>query len=161
MNGSQQLVSTIYDGWHTYQQALLEAIAPLTRAQLGLRAGPGLRSVQQIAQHMIGARARWFYMLMGEGGEAFEALGRWDRPGAPSRSAEELASGLERTWAGMQEAIGRWTDEQWQQTWPGEEGDPDTVTRQWVIWHLIEHDVHHGGEISLTLGAHGVRALAL
>ena len=26
------------------------------------------------------------------------------------------------------------------------------TTRQWVIWHLIEHDVHHGGEISLTLG---------
>ena len=31
----------------------------------------------------------------------------------------------------------------------------ETVTREWVIWHLIEHDLHHGGEISLILGSHG------
>jgi uncharacterized damage-inducible protein DinB len=27
-----------------------------------------------------------------------------------------------------------------------------------VVWHLIEHDLHHGGELSLTLGMHGVAA---
>jgi len=27
-----------------------------------------------------------------------------------------------------------------------------------VIWHLIEHDLHHGGEIALTLGLHGLAA---
>jgi uncharacterized damage-inducible protein DinB len=30
-------------------------------------------------------------------------------------------------------------------------------TRQWIIWHLIEHDLHHGGELFYTLGAHGLR----
>jgi uncharacterized damage-inducible protein DinB len=36
-----------------------------------------------------------------------------------------------------------------------------TYTRQWVVWHLVEHDLHHGGEISLILGTHGVPALDL
>jgi uncharacterized damage-inducible protein DinB len=36
-----------------------------------------------------------------------------------------------------------------------------THTRQWIIWHVIEHDLHHGGEISLTLGNHGLTALDL
>ena len=54
------------------------------------------------------------------------------------------------------------TAEDWQQTWLGEdEGEPDTITRPWVIWHLIEHDLHHGGEISLTLGANGISGLSL
>jgi hypothetical protein len=22
------------------------------------------------------------------------------------------------------------------------------LSRQWVIWHVIEHDLHHGGELS-------------
>lgn len=161
MKGSEELVSTIYDGWQTYQKALVEALAPLSEEQLALSVTPDLRSVQDIARHVVGARARWFYLLMGEGGEAFKEMGRWDARGARPRSAEELVQGLERTWEGMQEAIGRWTDEEWAQTWPGEDDQPETLTRQWVIWHLIEHDVHHGGEISLTLGAHGVRALGL
>ena len=38
-------------------------------------------------------------------------------------------------------------------------GEHYSFTRQWVIWHLIEHDLHHGGEISLTLGAHELTAI--
>jgi uncharacterized damage-inducible protein DinB len=25
-------------------------------------------------------------------------------------------------------------------------------TRQWMIWHVLEHEIHHGGELSLALG---------
>lgn len=161
MNETHNVTGAIYDGWHTYQQLLMEAIAPLQEDQLELRAAPHLRSVRENALHIIGARARWF-AGMGEGGERFKTLGRWDRRGAPARSAAELVQGLEETWRGMHEAIGRWTEEEWQQTWPGEDdSEPEVITRQWIIWHLVEHDVHHGGEISLTLGAHGIEALAL
>jgi uncharacterized damage-inducible protein DinB len=162
MPDDQPSLSSIYEGWHNYQQVLSQALAPLSREQLDLRAAPHLRSVGEIAAHIIGARARWFYQLMGEGGEEFAALGRWDRRGTPVKSAAELIHGLETTWQGMHEAIARWTPEEWQQTYPGEdETEPELLTRPWVIWHLIEHDVHHGGEISLTLGAHGVHALDL
>jgi len=162
MSEQQQLVSAIYEGWHAYQQLLLEAIRPLSEEQLALYVSTKQRSVDEIARHVIGARARWFYMLMGEGGDEFKQLGRWDRRGARARSASELVSGLERTWQGMQAAINSWSVEGWQQTWPGEdESEPETITRQWVIWHLIEHDLHHGGEISLILGAHDISALAL
>lgn len=71
-------------------------------------------------------------------------------------------NGLEATWKGMHKAIARWTAEDWKMTWPGEDDtEPELITRQWVIWHLIEHDLHHGGEISITLRAHGVRGLEL
>ncbi|HEX4716084.1 MAG TPA: DinB family protein [Ktedonobacteraceae bacterium] len=35
------------------------------------------------------------------------------------------------------------------------------MTRQWIIWHVIEHDLHHGGEISLILGTHGLTGIAI
>lgn len=160
MTEPQALTSTIYAGWHTYQALLIKALTPLSPEQLALRAAAPLRSIEDIATHVIGARARWFYQLMGEGGEAFADLGTWDRPGMPTRSATELIRGLETTWQGMQEAIARWSLADWQQTYPGDEndGEPAMITRQWVIWHLIEHDLHHGGEISLTLGMHGLPA---
>jgi len=162
MNELQSPMSTIYKGWHTYQTLLIVALMPLSPDQLAVRAAPTLRSVEEIATHMIGARARWFYDLMGEGGEEFALLARWDRPDMPIRSASEVVHALETTWLGMQGAIHRWSPADWQQTYPGEEPDePASITRLWVIWHLIEHDLHHGGEISLTLGLHGLPAPAL
>ena len=159
MTESESIIPTFYAGWQNYQTLLITALRPLSGEQLGLRLRPGLRSVGDIAVHVIGARARWFYQLMGEGGEMFVTLGTWDQQGMPARSAAELIEGLETTWKGMHEAIGRWTPEEWQQSYEGEEPyEPARLTRQWVIWHLIEHDLHHGGEISLTLGAHGLAA---
>lgn len=162
MTEDQDLISAIFEGWHVFQTALIKALRPLDPDQLTLRSAPNLRSVGEIAVHIIGARARWFYLLFGEGGGEFEELGKWDRRGRRARSAEELVSGLEKTWTGMQEAITRLSPEEWQQSWPGEdETEPERITRQWVIWHLIEHDLHHGGEISLTLGVHEISALNL
>ncbi len=34
-------------------------------------------------------------------------------------------------------------------------------SRQWIIWHVLEHDIHHGGELSSILGAHGLAAVDL
>ena len=162
MTEEQSLSPTIYEGWHSYQEEIVKALRPLDADQLTLRAAPTLRSVGEIALHIIGARARWFNLLMGEGGEDFESLGKWDRRGAKARTAEEIINGLELTWKGMQDAITRWTAEDWQKTWPGEDdGEPELITRPWVLWHLIEHDLHHGGEISLTLGIYGIAALQL
>ena len=162
MTENQELIQPIFKGWQDYQQILTQVLSLLTAEQLKLRAAPNLRSVGGIAAHMIGARARWFYMGFGEGGEEFETLGKIDRRSAKPRSAPELVNGLQTTWTGMHEAIARWTPEEWQQPWPGEDdSEPGGITAHWVVWHLIEHDLHHGGEISITLGAHGVPALDL
>jgi uncharacterized damage-inducible protein DinB len=40
-------------------------------------------------------------------------------------------------------------------------GDRPARSRQWMIWHVLEHDIHHGGELSSILGAHGLAAVDL
>ena len=154
-------LSVFYQGWHDYQKLLIKALAPLSSEQLTLRAAPGLRSIGGIVLHIIGARARWFHDLMEVGDKEFASMGEWDRRDAPTRDAAELVYGLETTWRVMQEALANWTPQDMQYSYIGEPGDPETFTRQWVIWHLIEHDLHHGGEVSLTLGIHGLEAPAL
>jgi uncharacterized damage-inducible protein DinB len=157
MNGYNRLNTTIYDGWHNYQTLLTKVLLPLTDEQLALRASPQLRTIDEIARHIVAARAYWFYVFMGDGGSEFEVLEKWDREDAKPRTAEEIINGLERTWQGMQQAIESWSAEEWARTWPNSwDDEPEIFTRQWVIWHLIEHDLHHGGEISITLGANGI-----
>lgn len=153
-----------YQGWEIYQGMLIKALAPLTPEQLALRSREGLRSVDENARHIIGARGRWFHMLMGLGDEEFIAMSEWDRSTAPARTVAELIHGLEHTWQIMHAALASWSPADLAFAYPNtdrEPGEPNSFTRQWIIWHLIEHDIFHGGEISQILGAHGVMGMDL
>jgi uncharacterized damage-inducible protein DinB len=159
--GENAPLSTFYESWQAYQDRIKRAVAPLTAEQLALRSAPNLRSVGEIATHIVSCRAGWFTYCLGEdGGPEVQACARWGEPGAPPRTAEELAQGLDRTWAFMAERLARWSPADMHQTFQdeGEDGKVYEVSRAWVIWHLIEHDVHHGGELSLTLGMQGIEA---
>ena len=162
MTDKQTTLATLYKGWDVYEGQLVKAVSPLTVEQLALRAAPHLRSVGMIAAHIVGARVRWFHRLMGEGSADIHLLGMWDRPEAPVRSAAELVEGLGESWQLMQNSLAHWTladlDHVFEGTYGGEQY---SLTRQWIIWHVIEHDLHHGGEISITLGAHGLVGLDL
>jgi uncharacterized damage-inducible protein DinB len=162
MAENDTMLVPLYKGWDVYQQQLVKAITPLAAEQLALRAAPQLRSVGMIAAHIVGARVRWFHRLMGEGNVDIHLLGMWDRPDAPARSATELVEGLEDSWQLIQNSLAHWTLADLGYVFEGTyEGEQYSLTRQWIIWHVIEHDLHHGGEISLTLGAHGLLGMDL
>lgn len=157
-------VWAFYQGWDAYQEVLSTALAPLTPDQLMLRSTATLRSVSENCLHIIGARVRWCHELMELGDAAFAAMGQWDRPNLPTRTAPELVAGLRSSWQVLQAALQQWTPADLEYVYPNDErepGEPESYTRQWVVWHLIEHDIHHGGEISQILGMHGVVGIDL
>ena len=144
--------------WHAYQNALCAALSPLTSEQLAVRAAPDLRSIDELARHIIGARAGWFSWVLDAGDADFKAYERWHRPGTP-KTASELVGGLEATWQVMRETIAHYTLAELREEITRERGGHTRVfTRGWVIWHVIEHDLHHGGEIAYALGMHGLQA---
>jgi|SRR5579885_3241485 len=150
-------LSPFYKGWDVYQQNIVNAIAPLSAEQLELRPAPGLWSISMLARHIIAARVWWFHMWLGEGSSDLAPLANWDEEDQPTRTTTEIVSGLEATWQMIQDALTRWTPADLEQVFqnPHDKSRPEH-SRQWIIWHLLEHDIHHGGEISLTLGIHGL-----
>ena len=154
------MLSTIYSNWKTYQEHIKAALVPLTAEQLALRAAPHLRSIGENARHIIGCRAGWFtFVLKEDCGEDVKAYTEWDVPGAPERTPAELAEALDRTWQCMAERLARWSDDDMRQTFEDDwDGKIVHLSRGWIVWHVMEHDLHHGGELSLTLGMHGVAA---
>lgn len=152
---------SFYKGWDAYQALLIKAIAPLSSDQLALRVAPHLRSVGENVAHIISGRVGNF-LVLGEAGAEIAPLEKWDEDGAPRRSAAELVSGLEATWQMIQKALVRWTPANLEDVFvDGESENAAHFTRQAIIWSTIKHDLHHSGEVSLTLGAHSVEALDL
>lgn len=153
----------LYQGWDTYQERLVKAIEPLSADQLVLRTAPHLRSVGENAAHIVGTRAGWLYFQLERGGENLVALASWNSPDQPPHSAAELVDGLQATWQVIQDALLHWTTADLAGIVhdTDDNGEELTYTRQWVIWHLIEHDMHHGGELSFTLGTHGLAGISI
>src|SRR5579864_4339431 len=107
-------LSTFYTSWKAYQDHLSATLATLTTEQLALRAAPGLRSVGEIALHIIGCRMFWFTEVLKEdGGEELKTYVSWNKAalklGAPIPTAAELARAVDRTWRLMTDCLTRWS----------------------------------------------------
>jgi uncharacterized damage-inducible protein DinB len=149
-------LTTFYTSWKAYQDHIKGALAPLTAEQLELRAAPHLRS--------IGCRVYWFTAFLGEyGGEEMKVYAGWNEValelGAPIPTTTEMVQALDRTWQCMTDCLARWSPDDMRHTFPDDwDGKQVDVSRAWVVWHVMEHDLHHGGELSLTFGMHGLLA---
>jgi uncharacterized damage-inducible protein DinB len=157
---------TFYQGWRTYQQMLLEMISPLTPEQLALPASSHEWTIGKLAQHIIGNRVWWFQVWMGEGSPDLAPIAHWDPSDVayqPVSDAATLVAGLESTWSMIEESLSRWTHAELAQIFQppsalreDERENFPPFSRQWIIWHTLEHEIHHGGELSLALGEHGL-----
>ena len=165
------------EGWATHQQLLLGSLRGLTPDQLATRPAPTMWAVWQLAGHMAGSRAYWFHDVLGEGDPAVRAMFRvtsttvpdlpiedagWEDDEDHPRDAAQIVEAFERTWAMIDASLRRWTtDDLGVDFSRTRRTGTETFTRGWVVWHVIEHDLHHGGEISLILGSHGLSGLDL
>ena len=161
----QQTHSTldvIYENWRGYHEKLRTCIAPLTNEQLLLQPAAHLWPLGQIVQHIISVRAGWFSGTLQDADEAMTEYMSWGQPDSPDRSAAELVRALDETWAFIEARLQRWTPADCAKTFPDEwDGQVYQVSRSWVIAHVMEHDLHHGGEVSLILGMNRLRTLDL
>lgn len=157
-------LTTFYTSWKAYQDHIKGALAPLNASQLDLRAAPHLRSIGENALHIIGCRVYWFTDFLGEdGGSEMKVYAGWNEIAlklrAPIPTVAEMVQALDRTWQCMTDCLARWSPDEMRHTFPDDwDGTPVDVSRAWVVWHVMEHDLHHGGELSLTLGMHGLPA---
>jgi uncharacterized damage-inducible protein DinB len=175
--GGPTPLRTIAEGWANHQRLLLDAIGNLTPEQLALRPAPGFWAVWQLASHTAGSRAYWFQEILGEGDPALRDRFRVERTTVPDlpiedagweddedhpRGAAEIVDAFHRTWALIDDCLGRWSAEDLAVEFVRRRpSGTRTLTRAWVVWHEVEHDVHHAGEISLILGMHGLPGLEL
>lgn len=138
----------VFNSWYDIQEALKTAIAPLTEEQLTRRLVPGLRSVAEIAEHIVYGRALWLNRVFGDAVADVVPMFAWDAPGTPPRTAAGIVQGLDLTWNVLSATLMRGVS-------TSEVSDEETSQLQ-TIWGLLDHDLPHAGELSLLLGAYGL-----
>ncbi len=163
------LITFYKHGWENYQQALVKTIASLSSEQLAFPIVAQYRSMGELLEHMIGARFNWFHLWMGEGDLDLDWNDGEDNDEPAVYKAASLVAMFEKSWRVISSALDRWTSADLEQlfsppashqAWLRDQGleEEPAHTRQWIVWHVLEHEIHHGGELSLALGTHGLES---
>jgi uncharacterized damage-inducible protein DinB len=153
-DGNGPLAPFYEAGWSNYNDYLVKAIGNLSQDQLQLTVAASQRQVWSLAVHILGTRVHWLTRVAGEEDPASNPLLDWDEDGEPIFTPAQIVDGLQKSWNLVASVLNRWTVDTMNQTHASPDGYEDA--RGWIIWHLIEHDVHHGGELFYTLGSYGI-----
>jgi len=169
-------LAAFYDGWAFHQTEFIRVLGPLNAERLALRPSPDHWTIWQLASNLAGGRAYWFHDVLGEGSDAVRDMFRvpsttvpdlplseagWEDDETQPRSAAELVGAFEKTWAVIRDCLERWSAADLETVLPTRAGRRPTVTRGWVIWHVIEHELQHGTEIAVILRQNGLPTLEL
>jgi uncharacterized damage-inducible protein DinB len=153
-------IRLFYDRWPQYERRLVDSIRDLTPEELALRAAPEHWPVWAIASHVAGTRVYWLCHVLGEPGADTtpfadpDGAGWEDDLGHP-RSASEVVSALEATFAIIDTALDRWTPEMMGDSVERSHGDVLQIhSRTSILQRLLTHEAYHGGELAIALGSH-------
>jgi uncharacterized damage-inducible protein DinB len=167
-------LASVYEGWDGYQRSLLAAVVPLTSEKLAWRPAAHLRSVGELVRHIALGRITWFLRMDAPASrELAGQINAWEEDQHGNRyvvenaiaitdQATELARWLEASWHMIDQTLKTWTVDDlaktYRHTW---RGDTYAISRQWTIWRIMAHDIHHGGELVVMLGMQGLNSFEL
>jgi uncharacterized damage-inducible protein DinB len=161
-------VDRFYQGWAIYNDRIVEVVRQLSVQDLMVRPAPEGWPIWATLAHTAGARVYWLCGVFGESGaettpfpDVVTGEGWEDDLGTP-RTSTELIEALETTWEIIDGCLQRWTVERLFEQFGPQAGKKTQVhTRRDVLIRLFSHDSYHCGELSQTLGIHGLPQIDL
>ena len=150
-------LASVFSGWDRHNPSLVSAVGPLTKAQLAFRPNPNLRSAGEIAAHISLGRIDWFKRMDPPLSRELAAKAPAERSKSLTEHAPSLVEWLNSSWSMIASTLDQWTVSSLAKTYPQPfQGKTYAASYQWTIWRVMAHDIHHGGELAVTLGIQGI-----
>jgi hypothetical protein len=164
---STRTIRHAYDMWPQYNGRLRDVIGAMTAEQLLVRPSPDRWPIWATVGHTAGMRVYWLCTVIGEPGLdttpfSDDPTDGWEDHLDHPRSAEELVEALDSTFGIVEACLDRWTPDMLADAIRREyQGSTQVHRRGSILQRLFSHDAYHCGELSQTLGIHGLPQIDL
>ena len=164
---SRSTIRSAYDMWPQYNRRLREVVAPMTDEQLAIQPSATGLPIWAAVGHTVAMRVYWLCEVVGEPGAESTpfrdvAKGEWSDDLDHPRGADELVDAIDSTWRIVESCLDRWTLEMLADEIERDYNGSITIhTRSSILQRLITHEAYHCGELSQTLGIHGLPQIDL
>ncbi len=164
---SRSTIRPLYDQWPQYNRRMREVIGAMSAEQLAIRPSAEGWPLWATVGHTCGMRVYWICDVIGEPGAESTpfleagAVG-WEDDLDHPRSADELVEALDSTWRLIERCLDSWTPDMLADEFRRAHNDkPQVHSRGSILQRLFSHDAYHCGELSQTLGIHGLPQIDL
>ena len=140
----------LFDHWAEVRSGLIQALDQLTDEQLDFVPREGLWSLGRVARHIARAEDGWFRYVVARELDDWPPYTAEDYPTVESIKIllTEVHALTEAYLTTIDIAdLDRVIETPW-----GKQ-----LTLRWIVWHVLEHEIHHRGEIFLMLGLLGLK----
>jgi uncharacterized damage-inducible protein DinB len=143
----------IYAHWKVVRQGLLRVIESFEETDLNFKATPGGWPAGQIMIHIANAEEGWFQYVVTRELDHWPDHLSFQNYSDKTSIIQELSDVHSKTRSFIsklsEDDVNREIDTPWD----------DSLSLFWIIWHVIEHEIHHRGELSLMLSMLGKAGL--
>lgn len=137
--------------WRAVRSGLLLALDRLADEQLAFVPREGMWSLGTVARHIANAEEGWFRYVATRELEAWPTFVEQE-PATVESIKDLLAEVHDCTETYLETVDDADLDGAIAVPWG------ETITLRWILWHVLEHEIHHRGEICLMLGLLGMEA---
>jgi uncharacterized damage-inducible protein DinB len=141
----------LFSHWNAVRVGLHQALDGLTEEQLAFVPREGLWSLGTVACHIANAEDGWFRFVVAREVDEWPSL-----DGKRCRTVASIRALLDEvhnyTMACLESIDVADLDRSITAPWG------EALTLRDIVWHVLEHEIHHRGEICLMLGLMGMEA---
>lgn len=135
--------------WARLNDELLRVLEYVPDDKMNWSPRPELWNFRGILLHIADARDNWMGGAVKDGEEV-------QRVWFTTRRREELAREYRRTWARLERFLADPAKLDATYTFGPPQAEPDVHSGHWIAFHLLEHDIHHRGDILHYLALLGI-----
>jgi uncharacterized damage-inducible protein DinB len=162
-----ETIRPAYDMWPQYNSRLRDVIGAMSAEQLSIRPSPELWPIWATVGHTAGTRTYWLCDVIGEPGAETTPFpvgvyDGWEDDLDHPRGADELVHALDSTFRVIEGCLDRWTPDMLADEIVRTYNNVRQVhTRGSILQRMFTHEAYHCGELSQTLGIHGLPQIDL
>ena len=142
----------MFGHWPEVREGLVQTLDKLTDEQLDFTPREGLWSLGTVVCHIASAEDGWFRYVVARELADWPGYTTEDYPTVEAVK-DLLAEVHARTEAYLASLDVADLDRIIKTPWGS------SLSLRWIVWHVLEHEIHHRGEVSLMLGLLGLEGL--
>lgn len=142
--------SDVFFHWKEVRTDLFRALDMLSDEQLSFVPREGMWSLGETVRHIANTEEGWFRYVV----ERKYAQWPPDYSAADYPTVESIKALLTDVHARTQAFLEPLTLEDLEQIIDSPSGEQ--IPLKWIVWHVIDHEIHHRGEVFLMLGLMGM-----
>jgi uncharacterized damage-inducible protein DinB len=144
--------SQMFNHWEQVRADLLTTIDMFSQEELTFVPFKGSWCVGKIMLHIADCENYWLHLVVRH---EIDSWSYFELADYPTKAA--IKEALDRTRKKTLPFIDSLEEADLDEEYKTPAGEPHTL--RWIIWHVLEHEIHHRGELSMILGLLGREGL--